>query len=79
MPRAQANGIEIEYESRGSGPSLVLINGYGGSHHAWRREFLEILARDFRITIFDNRGTGGSSQPGEPWSLADLARDTIDL
>ena len=34
MPRAQANGIEIEYESLGSGPSLVLINGYGGSHHS---------------------------------------------
>ncbi|MCZ6544332.1 MAG: alpha/beta hydrolase [Chloroflexi bacterium] len=79
MARAQANGIEIEYESRGSGPSLVLINGYGSSHRSWRREFLAILARDLRITTFANRGTGGSSQPGEPWSLADFARDTVAL
>lgn len=79
MAQAQVNGITIEYDERGSGPALVLIYGYGGSRHQWRREFLDDLARDFRLITFDNRGTGGSTKPSEPWAMTDFAADTVGL
>jgi 3-oxoadipate enol-lactonase len=79
MTLAEINGITIEYEERGSGPPLVLIYGYGGSRHQWREEFLQHLANDFRVITFDNRGTGGSTKPEEPWSMADFAADTVGL
>lgn len=79
MTLAEINGITIEHEERGSGPPLVLIYGYGGSRHRWREEFLEHLATDFRLITFDNRGTGGSTKPEEPWVMADFAADTVGL
>ena len=79
MALALINGITMEYEERGAGPPLVLIYGYGGSRRQWSEDFLDYLARDFRVITFDNRGTGGSSKPDAPWTMADFAADSVGL
>ena len=38
-----------------------------------------MLATDFQLISFDNRGTGGSSKPADPWSMADFANDALGL
>lgn len=65
MPKAQANGIELEYESFGSedDETILLIMGLGAQLTQWPVELCEALvARGYRVIRFDNRDTGLSSR-----------------
>ena len=79
MATATVNGNELHYLQRGSGEPLLLIMGMSGTHLSWGEPFLEALARDFEVTIFDNRGVGKSSRVEPGYSIADLADDTAAL
>lgn len=67
MARTTANGIEIEYESFGSGDEvLLLIMGLGAQMILWDDEFCEALAeRGPRVIRFDNRDVGLSTHFSE--------------
>lgn len=65
MPKAQANGIELEYESFGSedDETVLLIMGLGAQLTQWPVELCEALvARGYRVVRFDNRDVGLSSR-----------------
>lgn len=65
MPRAQANGIELEYETFGdpADPAILLIMGLGVQLLGWQEEFCETLAqRGFFVIRYDNRDVGLSSK-----------------
>ena len=65
MPQAQANGINLEYESFGSetDPTLLLIMGLGAQMTNWTPEFCKTLAsRGYRVIRFDNRDVGLSTR-----------------
>jgi pimeloyl-ACP methyl ester carboxylesterase len=79
MPKAKANGFTLEYELRGQGAPLVMINGYRRSRQAWGEAFVEALARQFQLILFDNRGTGGSDKPESGYSIEGFADDTAGL
>jgi pimeloyl-ACP methyl ester carboxylesterase len=64
MPRASANGIELEYETFGDpgAQPLVLIAGLATQMISWRESFCELLAsRGFFVIRFDNRDAGLST------------------
>ncbi len=65
MPRAHANGIEIEYESFGDpgDPTLLLVMGLGAQMLLWDEEFCGGLAsRGHRVVRYDNRDIGLSTK-----------------
>lgn len=65
MPRAKANGIELEYEATGpaDGEPLLLIMGLGAQLTRWPSAFVDKLAaRGLRVIRFDNRDIGLSSK-----------------
>jgi pimeloyl-ACP methyl ester carboxylesterase len=65
MPRATANGIELEYETFGDPPAppLLLIAGLGAQMISWDEEFCRLMAsRGFYVIRFDNRDVGLSSR-----------------
>jgi pimeloyl-ACP methyl ester carboxylesterase len=76
MPRAHANGIEIEYESFGDpgAPVVLLIMGLGAQMILWDEAFCAALVgRGFRVVRFDNRDVGLSTKldaKGKPSVLA---------
>jgi pimeloyl-ACP methyl ester carboxylesterase len=76
MPRLNANGIEIEYETFGdpSGAPLLLIGGLGSQLLSWDEAFCGQLAdRGFRVIRYDNRDAGLSTKmeaAGEPDLMA---------
>src|SRR5690348_4392255 len=75
MPRAKANGIELEYDitGRDDGQPLLLIMGLGGQMTRWPAPFLEKLAaRGLKVIRFDNRDVGLSSKLDEK-GLPDMA------
>lgn len=64
--------------SLGKGPkTIVLIMGLGGWSGDWGSYFPDLLAREFRVVLFDNRGTGTSSRAPGPYSLEQFARDSV--
>ncbi|HMO42351.1 MAG TPA: alpha/beta hydrolase, partial [Phenylobacterium sp.] len=84
MPRASANGIEIEYETFGptDAPPVLLINGLGSQMTRWPVPFCEMLvARGYHVVRFDNRDVGLSTwfQSGDRYTLSDMAADAMGL
>ncbi|MFI4980274.1 MAG: alpha/beta fold hydrolase [Nevskiales bacterium] len=65
MPQAQANGIEIEYETFGKAtdPAVLLVMGLGGQLLLWPEALCEALAKGgFYVIRYDNRDVGLSSK-----------------
>jgi pimeloyl-ACP methyl ester carboxylesterase len=65
MPRANANGIELEYDSFGSpsDPALLLVMGLGAQMILWDEEFCGALAsRGHHVIRYDNRDIGLSTK-----------------
>ena len=76
MPKAQINGIELYYESHGSGPAIVFAHGRGGNHISWWQQVAR-FSSGYRCITFDHRGWGQSiAEFGSPLRenfTADLA------
>jgi pimeloyl-ACP methyl ester carboxylesterase len=79
MPKVNANGIEIYYETKGTGTPLLLINGWGGNLDSWSTEMVDMLAKHHEVIMMDNRGTGRSSKPDEPYTVDMMAADSAEL
>ena len=78
MPKVKANGIGLYYETHGRGEPLLLIAGLGATGEIWDIQ-VPLLAREFQVITFDNRGAGRSDKPQEPYSIAMFADDTAGL
>jgi len=64
MPRAEANGIELEYETFGSpdDPAIVLISGLGAQLITFHPDFCDqLVCRGYYVIRFDNRDVGLST------------------
>ena len=72
--RARNGDVEIAYELVGDGPPLLLVQGLGYGGRGWG-PVLDLLAEDFLVAAFDNRGFGGSDVPPGPYSTGELAED----
>lgn len=59
MPFAPINGIDLYYETHGSGPALVLAHGGGGSHLSWWQQ-VPAFAQQYTVVTFDHRSFGHS-------------------
>lgn len=78
MAITNANGVKTYYETYGDGPPLALISGLGYDHWQWHK-MAPLLARDFRVIVYDNRGAGQSEKPAGPYTAHMLADDLADL
>ena len=80
MPYAKLDGITLYYEVHGNkGSPLLMIHGLGCSIADWSRGLIRSLSTEHVVVIFDNRGTGQSHKPTDPFTMADLARDSIGI
>ncbi|HJU09636.1 MAG TPA: alpha/beta hydrolase [Candidatus Binataceae bacterium] len=77
MPRIRAGAIEINYDTSGEGPPLLLIMGFGASGAAWL-PILPMLS-GFKSIYFDNRGTGSSDAPDDGYTIQQMADDASNL
>jgi pimeloyl-ACP methyl ester carboxylesterase len=57
MPFADASGVSIHYALAGSGPPLVLLQGWVGDLTTWRHAgYVDALAGQFTLVLVDGRG-----------------------
>lgn len=78
MPRIDIGDAEIQYESRGDGPPLMLVPGLGGSGSFWKNQIDEFAAH-FRVVTHDHRGAGRSTHSRIAYSVDQMAADTLKL
>jgi pimeloyl-ACP methyl ester carboxylesterase len=81
MPNVHANGIDIQYEFVGSGPTLALSHGWLGPTDCWPPGVLDALAEHLRLLLYDVRGHGSTSAPDDPdaYSMPIYAQDLRSL
>ncbi len=75
MSKANSGGVSIDYEIRGDGPPLLMVNGFRRSRVVWLEPFLAPLAKRFRLILMDNKGTGHSDKPQDGYSVEGFADD----
>ena len=85
MPSVEANGLTLEYESRGNpaDPAIVLVTGLGVQMTFWPDALVDLLvARGYRVVRFDNRDAGLSSsldQLGTPRIMVEYLKYLMHL
>ncbi len=80
MPKAQANGVTLDYEALGdpAGPVLLLISGLSAQRVSWDDEFCAAFVdRGFRVVRFDNRDVGQSTIIEDPRPPMELIADRL--
>ena len=65
-------------ERRGEGPDVLLIAGLGDPAEAWQFQ-LDGLADRYRVTAYDNRGTGRTPLPAGALSVEGMAEDAAAI
>ncbi|MGB7993192.1 alpha/beta fold hydrolase [Methanoregula sp.] len=77
---ADVNGVRIGYRQFGSGEPLLLICGFNGTmDNMWNGTFLGILASQYHVYIYDNRGMGYSSDTNQTPAISQYSDDAAAL
>lgn len=74
----EVEGRRLAYRRFGTGPDLVLCIRFRGTMDSWDPLFLDLLARDFTVTVFDYSGLGLSTGKAS-YAKKDMAKDVDDL
>ena len=75
--KLKANGIEISYVEKGTGPLILLCHGFPESWYSWRHQIPALAAAGYRAVALDMRGYGGTSKPEEieAYTISNLVGD----
>jgi pimeloyl-ACP methyl ester carboxylesterase len=76
MSIATSDAVRIAYEVRGTGEPVLMIHGLGYDRFGWGPA-PDLLAEEFEMVLFDNRGVGESDAPPGPYTAAGMAADTL--
>jgi len=78
MRYAQSGGVRLAWDESGSGEPLLFIQGLGYDRNGFG-PLPALLADDFRVIRFDNRGVGDSDVPPGPYSVSQMADDAVAI
>jgi 3-oxoadipate enol-lactonase len=74
VSEARNGDVRLAYETRGSGPPLLLVHGLGYDRTGWG-PLPGLLGDALTVVLFDNRGVGASDVPSGPYAVSQLADD----
>jgi len=74
MPTVTREGVDLYYETDGSGDVVAFVGdaGYGAWQWGWQHG---AVAGPYKAVVFDHRGTGRSDVPPGPYTVEALAAD----
>jgi 3-oxoadipate enol-lactonase len=73
---ATSDGVHLAYEELGEGEPVLFVQGLGYDRNGFG-PLPYLLADEFRVVVFDNRGVGDSDAPEGPYSVTQLATDAV--
>jgi pimeloyl-ACP methyl ester carboxylesterase len=76
MATVSVNGTQLYYERRGSGPSVLFIQGATGDGGTFT-QVAELLAGEFTVVTYDRRGNSRSPRP-EGWTTTSMDEQADD-
>ena len=65
MAQLNRNGVNIYYETYGTGPAVLLSHGFSATSKMWKGQ-IEALSQSHTLIIWDMRGHGQSDSPDDP-------------
>ena len=71
-------GVNTAYVVTGSGPPLLLIHGAEADHTMFEA-FVPLLSGDFACIGYDQRDSGATTNPPEPYNVTDMVEDAAEL
>lgn len=78
MPYLKLNDAEFFYEIEGNGPDLVIISGYATETSYWK-DVVQLLKNNYRVILFDNRGSGLTKDHNQSLSIEIMADDVASI
>lgn len=78
MRRLEANGTTIAYARSGQGPPIVLMHGAEADHSMFAALTAE-LEKHLTVIAYDQRDSGETRNPGQPYTLEDMGDDAAAL
>ena len=79
LEKVRAGDIDIAYKMFGKGDPIILFNGASDGMDAWDPSFLTELSSNHTVIAFDQRGIGNTTVGTKPYSMQQLANDTVGL
>lgn len=80
MAEVDLGDVTISYDVFGEGDPLVLVGGCGQPAAGWHIGLAPALEQaGYQVITFDNRGVAPSSSPPAPYSVEQMAGDTLRL
>jgi pimeloyl-ACP methyl ester carboxylesterase len=80
MRHVDLDGVTLSYDVAGDGEPVVLIAGCGAPATGWDVGIRPALLKaGYQVVTFDNRGVAPSSAPPSPYSIDEMAGDTLGL
>ncbi len=73
------SGVDLYYETHGSGEPLVLVPSTAFSCEVWKPFQVPALARDLQLIIHDPRGTPRSRPLQKVYTINEMANDIVAL
>jgi pimeloyl-ACP methyl ester carboxylesterase len=70
-------GVNVYFETHGSGPAILLTHGFSATSQMWQGQ-IDALARDHTLILWDMRGHGQSDSPADD-ALYSEALTTADM
>ena len=78
MPHAEVNGQSLYYEVHGEGEPILAVQGLGSDIASWIPQ-IQAWSAENRLVLFENRDVGRSSRAEGPYTIRDMAQDTLAL
>jgi pimeloyl-ACP methyl ester carboxylesterase len=73
---AKANGASLYFAQFGEGPPVLLLHGGLGNSNYWGHQ-VEVLQKQFSVTVIDTRGHGRSPVLSHSFSYGTFAEDVV--
>ncbi|MBE6862402.1 MAG: alpha/beta hydrolase [Ruminococcus sp.] len=74
----KVNGININYEQKGSGDLIVILHGWG-SNITLHANMIELFSKKYTVVAMDMPGFGKSEEPPSEWCVDDYVQFVIDF
>src|SRR6202021_2069013 len=72
-------GIDVYYESHGSGEPVIFVPGTGFSGNVWEPFQVPALSKSLQVVIMGPRGCGRSSAPTSVYTIDQMGADVAAL
>lgn len=72
------NGININYEQKGSGELVVLLHGWGSNIKLFAN-LIDLMSQKYTVVAMDMPGFGGSQEPPSAWCVDDYVQFVVDF